>query len=386
MRRLALRGAAALGLVSLLGGAGLVADAWQAFGQMASGPRLERMERSPQRGDGVFVNAEPMWVGGLESGASWFTRSSPYAEATEPLPVVFSQGEVFQQAPETGLRVTWFGHSTALLEIDGVTVLTDPIWGQRASPWDWMGPKRWYAPAMPLSALPPLDVVLLSHDHYDHLQMDTVLMLKDQDVTWVAPLGVGSHLEYWGVPSERIVELDWWEQHQVGELGVTATPARHASGRQVFDQNHTLWASYALVGPEHRVYFGGDTGLFSALEDIGERLGPFDLTMLEVGAYDRNWPDWHLGPEQAVKAHQWLGDTGVMMPIHWGLWNLALHGWTEPAQRVTREAEARGVSLAMPRPGESFEPALVGPLQAWWPDDLPWQTAEEHPVVARGLP
>jgi L-ascorbate metabolism protein UlaG (beta-lactamase superfamily) len=375
-----------LGLLTLLSlASGLVlVDAWSDLGHRPVGERRAAMEASPQWGEGGFVNAEPMW-NDITGSIFGFTQTSPYAEPSAPLPVVSSAGEIFDTPPSTGLRVTWLGHSTTVIEIDGHRLLTDPIWGERASPVGWAGPRRWYDPPMPLSALPPLDAILISHDHYDHLQYETIRALKDTDTVWITPLGVGAHLAYWGVPEARIVELDWWQSHALGDLTVHATPARHASGRQVFDQNRTLWAGYALVGPEHRVFFSGDTGLFSALKEIGARLGPFDVTMLEIGAYFQAWPDWHLGPEQAVTAHDWLGGGGVMLPIHWGLWSMAMHGWTEPAQRVVQAAGEAGVTLAMPRPGESVQPGELPPFQQWWPDEVPWQTASEAPIIARGL-
>ena len=188
-------------------------------------------------------------------------------------------------------------------------------------------------------------------------------------------------LSYAQAHPERVTELDWWEDVRVGALTVTATPSRHASGRQVLDQNHTLWASYAIVGPQHKVWFSGDTGLFPALDEIGQRLGPFDLTMVEAGAYDKTWPDWHLGPEQAIEAHQMVGGE-VFMPIHWGMWDLALHGWTEPVERSVVEAERLGIPIATPQPGQSFELDDL-PRDRWWPE-LPWDTVEVHPVVARG--
>ena len=361
----------------------LLADAWVDFGKRPVGERRARMEASAQWGGSGFINEEPMWND--MTSILDFADGSDHADPQTTLPVVFSEGAVFDTPPQTGLRVTWMGHSTMVIEIDGLRILTDPIWGERASPFGWAGPKRWYDPPMPLSALPELDAILISHDHYDHLQLSTITALKDTDTTWIVPLGVGAHLVYWGVPETRIVELDWWQSHQLGTLAIHATPTRHASGRQLLDQNRTLWAGYALIGSEHRVYFGGDSGLTSAFQDIGEKLGPFDVTMLEIGAYHKAWPDWHLGPEQAVTAHEWLGGEAVMMPIHWGLWSLAMHGWSEPAQRVVRAAEDAGVTLAMPRPGESFEPGALEPLQQWWPDEVPWQTADQAPIVARGL-
>jgi L-ascorbate metabolism protein UlaG (beta-lactamase superfamily) len=288
--------------------------------------------------------------------------------------------KLFDSPPPSGLRVTWLGHSTLLLEIDGHRILTDPTWSERASPFGWAGPRRWFTPPIPIGALPHLDAIVISHDHYDHLDYPTIAALKDHDTRFVVPLGIGAHLAYWGVPESRIVELDWWERTKIGDLEIVCSPARHASGRALYDDDAKLWAGWAFLGPVHRAYFSGDTGLFPALRDIGDRLGPFDVTMIEVGEYGRAWPDWHLGPEQAVTAHRMLKGR-VMLPIHWGTFALAYHGWTEPIERAIVAAQAAGVTLVAPKPGQSFEPFAPPPIQRWWPD-LPWRTAAEDPIVA----
>ena len=380
--RTLLRIGLALGALLALLVIGVLVDAWESFGGRADGARRARMEASPQWGDGAFRNATPMWN---DVAGSVFSlgEASPYAEAEAPVPVVPGDRSRFAQAPETGLRVTWLGHSTLFIEVDGHRFLTDPVFGGRASPVDWAGPKPWYAPPIPLGELPVPDAVLISHDHYDHLQMSTIRAMATWDTTFIVPLGVGAHLEAWGVPTEHIAEHDWWETERFGAVTVTLTPARHASGRQVFDQMGTLWGGYALVGPEHRVYFSGDTGLFDELADIGEQLGPFDVTMFEAGAYARYWPDWHLGPENAVRAHE-LVRGEVLLPIHWGLWNLAMHGWTEPAERTLAEVARRGARAYLPKPGESFEPERLPAMDRWWPE-LPWETVAQTPIQPTGL-
>ncbi|MCB9717811.1 MAG: MBL fold metallo-hydrolase [Myxococcales bacterium] len=357
----------------------VVVQGWTAFGQAPRGDRLARMQASPQWSDGVFANPQPLWndAWGMLTEA---LHSSDHSSPAEPLPVVPVDGERFATAPASGLRITWLGHSTLLVEIDGHRILTDPVWGERASPLTWIGPQRWYAPPLPLAELPRLDAVVLSHDHYDHLDYPTIVAMKDWDTTFIAPLGVGAHLAYWGVPEERIVELDWWQEHALGDLRLVATPARHASGRQLLDQDRTLWAGYALQGPDHRVFFSGDTGLFPAMREIGERLGPFDVAMIEVGAYGQAWPDWHLGPEQAVRAQQMVRGE-LLLPVHWGLFDLAYHGWTEPIERVLVAADEAGTAVVAPRPGESVEPTRPPPLLAWWPE-VPWRSAREYPIIA----
>jgi len=360
--------------------AGLFANGCAAFGRRPDGARRERLERSPQWKDGHFENPQPL-VNDMLGAMTGFLRASRHRIPERPLPVVPVDPARFAAGPATGLRVTWLGHSTYLVEIDGHRVLTDPIWGERSSPFGWAGPRRWYPAPMAIADLPPLDAVLISHDHYDHLDHDTIVAMKDLPTTFVVPLGVGAHLAYWGVPEGRIVELDWWERARVGALEVVATPARHASGRSFPPGgNPTLWSGFALVGREHRAYYSGDTGLFPALREIGERLGPFDVTMIEAGAYGRYWPDWHLGPEQAVAAHEMVRGR-VMIPAHWGLFNLAFHGWTEPVDRVLVAAARAGATVLVPKPGESVEPAAHPTLVRWWPA-LPGQTAEQDPIVS----
>ncbi|AKT38825.1 MBL fold metallo-hydrolase [Chondromyces crocatus] len=368
-----------LGVLAALAVVGMLVDGWRAFGRRADGARKARMERSPQWKGGKFENPQPLrndfWL--MMRG---MMNVSPHATPSTPLPTVAVDPARFQTPPESGLRVTWLGHSTMLVEIDGHRVLTDPVWAERASPFGWIGPKRWYAPLIALDALPPIDVVVISHDHFDHLDDATISAMKGWGTTFVVPLGIGADLAYWGIPEDRIVELDWWERTKVRGLEVVCTPARHASGRAVFDSGQNLWGGFAFLGDRNRVYYSGDTGLFPAMKEIGERLGPFDLTMLETGAYYKAWPDWHMGPEQAVVAHQMVQGK-VMLPVHWGLFNLAFHGWTEPVERVLAAAGRAGVTVATPKPGQAFEPTALGELGRWWPD-LPWETAEQSPVVS----
>jgi L-ascorbate metabolism protein UlaG (beta-lactamase superfamily) len=374
----------------VIAAAGLVAyflayhSARRAIGADSTSARLDRIRKSPQYRDGRFTNTLPrVDAPPLEMLQGWLFGGSSHASPTEPIPIVPRKGADYTKPPVSGLRVTWLGHSTLLLEIDGARLLVDPVWGERASPFSFLGPKRWYKAPLPLDELPDVDAIVFSHDHYDHLDEPTVTALARRPARWIAPLGVGADLEEWGVPPGNVVELDWWEATSIGSLTVTATPARHFSGRWLGDAAQTLWSGWTIVGPRHRVFYSGDTAMHEAFGDIGKRLGPFDLTIIEVGAYDALWADVHLGPEQAVDAHRQVNG-GTMLPVHWGLFDLALHGWTEPIQRVMAAAKKAGVRVAAPRPGEFVEPAAWREPVRWWPP-TPWRTALEAPIVSSGL-
>lgn len=381
LRRRQLRRRVALGFTLVLLGALLGAwlDARVALGARPKGERRARIEASPQWNGERFVDTlpridPPMW----ETTKRW-VKGVEFSVPEQPVEVVTRSRDDFATAHE--LRVTWFGHSSSLVELDGHRVLLDPVWGDRCSPFSFAGPERWYPPIIPLDELPDPDAVVISHDHYDHLDHPTIVALAERGTLFVVPLGVGAHLERWGVSAEQLVELDWWEETRVGSLRVVATPARHFSGRGPGQADQTLWAGWALIG-SHRVFYSGDTAMFPGFTEIGERLGPFDVTLLEVGAYDQAWADVHLGPEQAIEAHRMVrGD--LLIPVHWGLFDLALHSWTEPIERTLVAADAAGVRVASPRPGESVM-ADRATRERWWPD-VPWKTADEAPVVSSGL-
>ncbi|MBV9879018.1 MAG: MBL fold metallo-hydrolase [Gemmatirosa sp.] len=361
-----------------------LADAIDAKHVTHAAARRARIERSPQWRDGRFRNTLPRVDGPiLRMLREFFFGGSKFRRPAVDVPFVHLTAADFAAPPATGLGVTWLGHSTAILEIDGRRVLVDPVWGERAGPVSFAGPRRFFPPPLPLAELPPVDIVLLSHDHYDHLHEGTVRALAERGVRWVTALGVGTHLERWGVRPVDVVELDWWESLALGDVTITATPARHFSGRTVGRSDRTLWAGWALVGPRHRVFYSGDTAMHDDFATIGARLGPFDLTMIEVGAYDALWADVHLGPEQAVEAHR-LVRGAAMLPMHWGLFDLALHGWTEPIERVLASASAAGVRVLTPRPGERVEPATAAPPTRWWPA-VPWHTAREAPIRSTGV-
>jgi L-ascorbate metabolism protein UlaG (beta-lactamase superfamily) len=339
------------------------------FGARATGLRLERVKASPRYADGTFRNAAAVSPG-LKKGSVGPTiseflcggqRRTPHGPlpSTNPLPD-------WSRPPATGLRATWLGHSTVLLEIDGQRVLTDPVWGERASPVTFAGPKRFQPVPVALDALPALDAVVISHDHFDHLDLPTILGLAKLDVPFVTSLGVGAHLEAWGVPADRITELDWWERVELrGGLTISAAPSQHFSGRTLGGRNLTLWSSLVMRGPRHAVFFSGDTGLTPEYGEIRQRLGPFDLVMLEVGAFHPAWGDIHLGPENALQALTLLGG-GTFLPVHWGTFNLAMHAWDEPAETLLRLAPSRDAHLVMPRLGEPVEPSRAERVTPWW--------------------
>ena len=360
-----------------------------AFGADPSGERLERIRRSPHFADGAFVNpggtrTRPSGGFALELAKAFFDNEARVRRApARPVPVHPTTYADLAELPASGLRLTWMGHSSVLAEIDGHRVLFDPVWGERCSPFDFAGPKRLHPVPLPLAALGPVDVVVISHDHYDHLDLPTIRALAGTDTVFAIPLGVGAHLEHWGVSAHRLRELDWHQSTRVGGITLTATPARHFCGRGLRNTQHTLWASWSVAGDEHRIYHSGDTGYFEGFKDIGAEHGPFDATMIQIGAYSefwpRNhtegtplpgaWPDIHMNPAQGVQSHLDLqkGQTsGVMLPIHWGTFNLSVHPWAEPGEWTKAAADAAGQAVAFPVPGQPFEPAGALPTDPWW--------------------
>jgi L-ascorbate metabolism protein UlaG (beta-lactamase superfamily) len=254
-----------------------------------------------------------------------------------------------------------------LVEIDGARFLTDPVWGERASPLAFAGPRRFHRPPVSLDALPALDGVIISHDHYDHLDRNTIRALAYTRVPIITSLGVGAILEQWGIAPDQITELDWWESTEKRGVVITAAPAQHFSGRGIRDRNATLWSSFRLQGPGHAFFYGADSGLTPEFAEIAARLGPFDAVALEVGAHHPAWGDIHLGPEGAMSAWQTLG--GRLLPIHWGTFNLALHPWDEPIETLLTLAGDLAPQLLLPRFGEPIEPSESGSAGAavpWW--------------------
>lgn len=359
-----------------------VRDLPMAIGGRPAGERLERMRRSRQYRDGKFhngglagaVSAGAMPAGVIAAGAVPTSRTRGDLarelfrdrELRRPpgaIPITSPPATALAAPPLQGLRLTWLGHATVLLEIEGRRVLFDPLWSRRCSPSSLIGPRRLHPVPMRLRDLPPLDAVVISHDHYDHLDMHTVRRLAAlQPAPFIVPLGVGAHLERWGV--RRMVELDWGEQAEIAGLQLTATAARHFSGRLKQD-NSTLWASWVVAGPNRRVFYTGDSGYFDGYAAIGTEHGPFDATLVQVGAYSPYWPDIHMTPEEGVAAHLAVRG-GLLVPVHWCTFVLALHSWAEPVERLRAESAARGVDVAVPRPGQLVDLDAVPRLDGWW--------------------
>jgi L-ascorbate metabolism protein UlaG (beta-lactamase superfamily) len=330
------------------------------------------MSLQPARREGKhFLNPVPTRVGGLSTifkvGPRFFFGAAARSPQ-QPLGPFRTDPQVYTTSPDSGLRITWMGHSISLVEIDGIRILIDPVWDQRAAPAQWTGPKRFFPSPLALEDLPPIDAILISHDHYDHLGAGTIRRLAQmesfRDTRWITSLGVEHILHDLGVNLARGTTLNWTESLSVGAVTITALPARHFSGRSLFNRFETLWASFAFIGPAHRLYYGADSGEWDGFREIGAEFGPFDLTMLEIGASDPLWADIHMGPEGAVRSFRALGNHGLLMPIHWGLFDLALHPWQQPIESVSA---VEGLKLWSPTPGLPSEVVPGQEIRSdWW--------------------
>ncbi|MDB4959722.1 MAG: rane protein [Myxococcales bacterium] len=337
----------------------------------SAGLRHERVLASKQFRDGTFHNttgARDGVKGGMLPMFGELLFGGQQRRPPAPLPLERPHA-LWAQRPSTGFRATWLGHSTVLLEMDGRRILTDPIFGKRVSPIGFIGPRRFHPVPAELAELPPIDVVLLSHDHLDHLCRPTMLALAKTGVPVVTALGVGAHLEKYGFSPDRITELDWYEAADVGGVHFTATPSQHFSGRTLTGRNKTLWASWVIQSERRKVFFSGDTGLTKEFVDIGRKLGPFDLVMLEIGAFHPSWGSIHLGPENALEAFRMLGG-GTLLPVHWGTFSLGFHAWNEPGEQLVTLASQQSARIVTPKLGSAFEPEHVEGPTPWWREVL----------------
>ncbi|EKO3495587.1 MBL fold metallo-hydrolase [Vibrio fluvialis] len=317
--------------------------------------------------DGKFANSEVVTKTTMRDflTISWayLTADREEAEPKKPIPV---QSITTEQLNDESEDVVYrLGHSTVLMKLDGQWILTDPVFSDRASPVQWMGPKRFHDTPISLSELPFIDVVLISHDHYDHLDKAAVKLLADKVGRFLVPLEVGKLMVKWGLPQEKISEFAWWQSATVGETEFVFTPTQHFSGRGLNDRNTTLWGSWVIRGQDKSIFFSGDSGYFGGFKQIGDRFGPFDLTLVETGAYSSLWSEVHMFPRESLQAHLDLKGK-VMLPIHNSTFDLSLHRWYEPLEQVTKLARALNVTVTAPMIGERMAIAEPAPLEKWW--------------------
>jgi len=318
---------------------------------------------------GVFENRRPELMENMRAESfnfellqEWFSEreaAKPADKLPEHVPDIT---EFVTPADQT--KLMWLGHSTFLLNINGTIVLVDPVFSSHAAPVSFTA-KRFQPSVLSLDALPPVDVVLISHDHYDHLDQKSVAFFAGAKTQFVTPLGVGVHLQRWGISAEQIIERDWWESHKTHDIEFVAAPAQHFSGRDGFNNDETLWASWIIAAKQSRVFYSGDSGYDTHFKEIGKRFGPFDLSIMENGQYDQAWPSVHMFPEQTLQAHADV-EAGYLMPVHWGMFELAFHTWYEPVEQLSRLAQDKGVDLLTPILGQTVVLDSSVKTQNWW--------------------
>ncbi|MEL6591676.1 MAG: MBL fold metallo-hydrolase [Bacteroidota bacterium] len=343
------------------------------FGGKATDSQKANYAKYDNYADGKFINEVEanmdMGAGNMLKVMREFLRSDPSRQPGEPQPIETITSQALEQNPDSVTRVSWFGHSAFLLQIDGVNLLLDPMLGKTPSPHPWMGTKR-YTDQLPINIeeLPHIDAVLISHDHYDHLDYESIVKLRDKVDAFFVPLGVGAHFVRWGVPEEKITEHNWWEESQFEGLTLACTPARHFSGRGLTDRMTTLWSSWVIIGQQDTIYFSGDSSYGPHFKEIGEKYGPFDFAMMECGQYNKMWKDVHMMPEETAQAGVDV-KAKLLMPIHWGAFTLALHSWTDPIERVSKKAKELGLTITTPKIGEPiFLRKESFPTEPWWED------------------
>lgn len=334
-------------------------------GASPSGERLERIKQSPNYDGKKFVNIEPTEV--IVNSNYWDLIKAHFSDRKKRKParnLPTEKPDFDKFTSDDKIKAIWLGHATVLISIDKLTLLTDPVFDNDLSV-VVASTQRFQPPVVSREKLPKIDVVIISHDHYDHLERSTIEFLSPTGAIFFVPLGIGAHLELWNVPDSQIVELDWWESRKIGPIEIVCTPARHFSGRTPLKFYETLWSSWAIIGKKHRVYFGGDTGFSNHFKKIGDKYGPFDLTILPIGAYDKSWPDIHIDPEQAVKAQFELKGK-LLLPMHWGTFDVALHPWDEPIERFVAEAKKNQIGFVAPMMGELVTADSRFKENFWW--------------------
>jgi len=331
--------------------------------------RQQCIEKSPQWNGETFQNQERVpateWGKSLTTFWDYFFNKPEGYTPSPPLPA--EPFDISQWNEQRDLQFAWLGHTTFLIKIDDKLILTDPMFSQQAGTYGWFSPIRYSKTLTSANNLPVIDVVLITHNHSDHLDEDSIKALIPKTKHFIAPLAVGKLLEEWGVSLKKITELDWWQKKSIDGLTITAAPAKHTSERGIFDKNKTLWASYGIQGNQQNIYLSGDSGWFKGLYEIGERLGPFDVTFFEIGAYGeiRGWKEIHYTPEQAAKAHQAVRGK-LMVPSGWGTFDLGMFPWHEPIERFLIATNQARIDCLTPKIGEVVIPGMAGGREAWW--------------------
>tara|TARA_R110001606_G_scaffold182906_1_gene329533 strand:- start:343 stop:1446 length:1104 start_codon:yes stop_codon:yes gene_type:complete len=361
----------AIVIVALIATYFLFVGFYPSFGGEVSKERQLEYAKSTQFKNGIFENTKPVNIDmsfseTLTMAKKFFFSKVENGSPKNDLTVhKIDSTNIAEYANST--RFIWFGHSTFLLQMNQKNILIDPMFGEVPAPHSLLGGKRFSA-ELPIEVqqLPKIDAVILSHDHYDHLDYESITLLKDKVGTFYTPLGVGVHLEAWGVSKEKIIELDWWQEITFDDLKFVCTPARHFSGRKFNNRQSTLWSSWVIQSSTENIFFSGDSGYDSHFKAIGDKYGPFDFAMMECGQYDKMWPEIHMFPEETAQAAVDVR-AKKMMPIHWGAFKLAMHSWTDPVERVTKKAQKLNIPLITPKIGTPFllqEKKI--PNQHWW--------------------
>lgn len=335
------------------------------FGRLPKEERQKRIISLPNYKNGAIENQSP--TPALPEDVSYWMVIKEMIKGNAPsIPKSAIPHETPDFNTSEKLKITWFGHSSYLIQVGGINILVDPVFSKRTSPFQFLGTKNFLGTDfLNLEDLPNLDIILITHDHYDHLDYNSILKLRDKTSQFVTSLGVGAHLEHWGIPSNQITELAWGEEiSPLVNINFTAAPARHFSGRR-FKRNQTLWSSFILKTKNNNIYLGGDSGYDEHFKVIGETYGPFDLAILECGQYNKMWPLIHMFPEEVVQASIDL-NARTLLPVHWGKFKLALHDWDEPIKRLTKKADELHFPIITPKIGETFTLEENQPSSQWW--------------------
>ncbi|WP_186758243.1 MBL fold metallo-hydrolase [Echinicola salinicaeni] len=335
------------------------------FGERPEGDYLSRINNSPNYDGNQFINLIETSTGSLWDVLPLLPELlfSEQSAPTKPLETHFET--ILAKKADSLCHITWLGHSAFLIELEGKRILIDPMLTENPSPLP-IGTKRFpYESPIPIEKLNDIDAIILSHDHYDHLDYPSILQLKEVTKHFYAPLGVGAHLSAWGIPASKITELDWWEEAKLNSIEIIASPSRHFSGRGLTDRNKTQWASWIIKSENTSIYFSGDGGYGPHFKEIGKRHGPFDLALMECGQYNDAWPDIHMLPEQSVTAGKEVKGK-ILMPIHWGAFSLSTHSWTEPVTRFKKEIEQLNMTMIHPVIGQRVQLGKDYPKEEWW--------------------